>query len=201
MRGCNPITKEQVGLILSALSVGRMGLRNRALFVFGCNTGFRISEILSVKRADLIDSNGQLCDAVTVSRNNMKGKNASRNICLNKTAREHLRLWLSEQAARGYMSGKQYVFCRNGGKQMDRVTAWRILKRAFRVAGMPAKGYATHSMRKTFAKEVYSHFEGKKDALRITSKAMGHKRIDSTDAYLSFMFDDITEVVKNMEIG
>ena len=60
---------------------------------------------------------------------------------------------------------------------------------------------ATHSMRKTFANKVYQHLCQRRaageaiDPFRLTSKALGHRNINSTDQYLSFLEADIDHAI------
>jgi integrase len=50
----------------------------------------------------------------------------------------------------------------------------------------------THSMRKTFASKVYEQLNGR---LERVQKALGHKNINSTVAYLSFREEDIDAAI------
>jgi integrase len=198
MRGCRAFTGGEVGRVKGAFS-GKYEFRDRALFFFGCTTGFRISEILSVTRGDLIDRDGSLFESVTVKKANMKGKLYSRTIYVNRKAREHISAWLDMQAHMGYMMSGQHVFMRHGGGRMDRKYAWKILKAAYRKAGLPSKGYGTHSMRKTFADRIFDKFPGK-DALMKAQIALGHRRIDSTISYIAFKTDDVPDAILGLEI-
>ncbi len=197
MKGCRPVNKEEFIRIVNSFH-GNFAVRNKALFVFGCFTGYRISEILSIHRGDVIGQDGKIVESVTVQKKYMKGKLNSRTVFLNDTVKKYLSPWLKEQERKGYLRIECPLFCSSGGRKMDRVTAWRILKNAFCLAGVYGK-VATHTMRKTFANGIYFFYEGKKDALRIVSKALGHKSIDSTDRYLTFIEEDITRAISGME--
>ena len=56
-------------------------------------------------------------------------------------------------------------------------------------------------MRKTFANHVYRHLSRRRaagealDPFRLTSKAQGHRNLNSTDAYLSFLGADIEQAI------
>ncbi len=56
-------------------------------------------------------------------------------------------------------------------------------------------------MRKTFAAKVYQRLSQRRaagepvDPFRLTSKALGHKNLNSTDAYLSFLEEDIDDAI------
>jgi integrase len=48
MPGCRPLTDDEVDLVLQSFG-GRYALRDRALFCLGIYTGFRITELLSLR--------------------------------------------------------------------------------------------------------------------------------------------------------
>jgi Phage integrase family len=70
MRGCRPLTDDEVTLISKSFS-GTYGKRNKALFLLGVRTGFRISEMLSLRVGDL-HQHGKIVDRVTVQRRHMQ---------------------------------------------------------------------------------------------------------------------------------
>lgn len=55
----------------------KTGLRDRTLFAVGLNTGFRISELLSLTVGDVVTKNGEITKFVSVRRANMKGGKAA----------------------------------------------------------------------------------------------------------------------------
>jgi hypothetical protein len=76
----------------------------------------------------------------------------------------------------------------------------RILQEVYATNGLTGK-VATHSMRKTFANNIYRHLSQRRaagdaiDPLRLTSKALGRRNINSTDQYLSFPEADIDQAI------
>jgi integrase len=69
--------------------------------------------------------------------------------------------------------------------------AYRILREATDKAKIAGK-VATHSMRKTFAERMYTKLD--KDLLKL-QKALGHRDVNSTIAYLSFNQQDIDDAI------
>lgn len=200
MRGSRPLNRQEY-YTASALLSGKMAMRNRAMFSLGVNAGFRVTEITSLKIGDLVERDGSIVDRVTVSRLNMKGKKNSRTIRLNNKAKAAIRPWLESLAKQNVVNKNDYVFRSiRGNYPVCRSQAWKILAHAYRVAGFKGK-LGTHAMRKTFANNVYDYFLGlvaageKIDAFRLTSKALGHSDIKSTDQYLSFRTEEIDRAV------
>lgn len=177
--------------------IGHIALkRDIALFVLGCKTGFRISELLSLTIADVVDK-----DSVTVRRCNMKGKQVSRTVPLHNEAKAILKEYIHETVEARYHSsvvssldlprvststyGSLKLF------PMSRMHAWRILKQAAYELGIKGK-ISTHSMRKTFAQGVYSRTN--KDIVA-TQKALGHKSLASTTHYLDVNRDTVDAAI------
>ena len=57
MKGCRPLDKNELSRLKTAFT-GRMAVRNKALFFLGVNTGFRISELLSLRLRDVLTPQG-----------------------------------------------------------------------------------------------------------------------------------------------
>jgi site-specific recombinase XerD len=64
MKGCRPLTDNEVQVISRSFG-GTFGKRNKALFVVGYRTGFRISELLSLRVGD-VQQHGKVVDQVAV---------------------------------------------------------------------------------------------------------------------------------------
>jgi integrase len=71
MKGSRPLSDEEVALVAKSFG-GVYAKRNRAMFLVGIRTGFRISEILSLRVGD-VQQHGKILGAITVQRRHMKG--------------------------------------------------------------------------------------------------------------------------------
>ena len=125
MKGCRPLTDEEVDRISDGFS-GRYAKRDRALFLLGVKTGFRISEMLSLEIRDVSPGIGGAGRArerktdptlpgleavaetilrlgpagapgrITVRRRHMKGRIESRTVVLHPAAKAALEDWIAE---------------------------------------------------------------------------------------------------------
>jgi site-specific recombinase XerD len=199
MKGCIPLSDEEVKEIANSFS-GAYVYRERAWFILGCKTGFRVSEILSLKLQDVCQS-GKITNQVTVQKRHMKKKTESRTVALHPLAKEALKKWINQ--LKSFTEGEKDVYLfrsQKGNKPISRTHAWRVLKRAIKANEISGKT-GTHSMRKTFAQNVHKHFLGELakgkpvDPLRMTGKALGHRNINNTDKYLSFLESDIENAI------
>ena len=191
MKGCSPLTDAEIADILTSFG-GQYAARDRALFILGTKSGFRISELLSLQIGDVIQS-GKMVDRVTVRRARMKKKIEGRTVLLHPDAKTALSEWLEKLRVMGYMAVGDYVFqSRKGGNQpISKVQAWRIIRGVAAAAGVNGK-VGTHSMRKTFANAVYEKLD--RDLVR-TQRALGHRNVNSTVSYLSFREEDIDQAI------
>lgn len=188
----SPLTRKQYRETLKSFS-GRYANRDRCLFILGIRTGFRISELLSI-RVGSVFQHGRLVERVTVERRNMKSGEEARAVALHPEAREALATWLEEL---GTEDPGRFLF---QSRQRPRHPisygqARRVLQDAFRVAGL-AGIYATHSMRKTFAEWSHKAFGG--DLLK-TQRALGHASIQSTIHYLQADREEIDAAIVGIE--
>lgn len=183
MAGCRPLSDNEVTLVLNQL----VRDRDRALFVLGLKTGFRITELLSVKVSDVFQ-NGHVSDYLRIERRNMKG--SSRVVVLNDLAKREL----SDYIKKSGLENNNFLFKSRVGENraISRFQAWSILKMAFAFAGLSGH-LATHSMRKSFAKKVHKALG---NDLFMTQKALGHKSIMSTIAYLPVDQEALDNAVK-----
>lgn len=186
MKGCIPLTAFQVQAVSAALP-----LRDRALFLTGIFTGFRISELLSLRICD-VWTGESVRDTLSVRARSMKGNAPTRCIALHASAKAAIGAYLSEL---GVTDIQRALFpSRKGGKPLGRKAAWRILHSALVKAGVQGTEgqLGTHVMRKTFAGRMYDKLG--KDLVK-TQRALGHKSIQSTAQYLSFNESEITAAV------
>lgn len=188
MKGARPLTDAEVKTITAQLSV-----RDRALFLLGVRSGFRVSELLSVRLQDVLDAAGAVLTRVYVERRNMKGRTSGRAVVLHPEARAAIAAWVEELREAGVLQAAAPLFVSRKGEahSIGRVQAWRVLRAAYATAGISGK-LGTHAMRKTFAGRVYELLGH--DLVK-TQRALGHASINSTVAYLSFAESDIDAAI------
>jgi integrase/recombinase XerD len=147
------------------------GIRERAILELMYATGLRVSEIASLKQADLNLEVGFL---------KCKGKGSKERIVpFGKTAEHFLSKYLEE--ARAKLLGKgdsPYLFLRQGGKRLSRQSIWKIMKKVVSKAGITKK-VSPHTLRHSFATHL---LEGGAD-LRSVQEMLGHASITTTQIY------------------
>lgn len=192
MKGCRPLNRQERKAVMAHADI-----RERALFGLGVATGFRISELLSLTIGDVVDKRGKALPYVTVKAKNTKTKEG-RTVPLNSDARKAVEAQAKRLLDEGATRETALFLSRKGRglAAIGRVQAWRMLKALFDLADVLGN-VATHSMRKSFAAEVYRLLNGR---LEKVQAALGHRSITSTVAYLSFNMAEVEQAIAGIEI-
>lgn len=114
--------------------------RNYILFIIGINTGLRISDILQLKKEDLLKTHLKIREKKTRKEKRLR---------IPPSIRKELIEYSKE------LEDGEYVFrSRQGGNSpIDRSTAYRILREAADYVSLDEVG--THTLRKTFGYHFY----------------------------------------------
>lgn len=169
----------------------KLPLKYQALCAIGVTTGCRITEILKLRRFDLLTREGNLKDRIRFLKLKTKsGRIMHRTIAIPEAYRPYIMRHLLHEEEKGYDRPDDIVFRGHRGIPLSRVTAYHIFREKL------GEGYGTHWMRKTFAKEMFEFFlrQNTKDpmrALELTRSALGHARLDTTVRYLGITEESI----------
>ena len=149
------------------------GLRDRALIELLYATGMRVSELLSLRPADVnLEASYLTCS----------GKGSKQRIVpIGDEAAEWVKRYLRE--GRSALLGKRtsprlFVNAKGGGPGLTRVGFWKILKSYARQAGL-TKTLSPHMLRHSFA----THLLERGADLRAIQMMLGHADLSTTQIY------------------
>ena len=197
MKGTRPLDNDEIRRV-SAAFTGIFATRNRGLFMLGVSTGGRISELLSLRVADVYQNDKPVTDLL-FDKSIVKGKELSRAVPVNVDGRlaiAELVNWHRDRC--GDLDANRPLFpSRNkkGQQQMSRRTAHDVLKNAFEAAGLNGH-LATHSLRKSFAQRLYD----RTGDIFAVQEMLGHKSVATTQKYLGVNYANIKEAVEAMAV-
>jgi site-specific recombinase XerC len=137
MAGCRALTDAEVQLVSRSFG-GRYAARDRALFLVGVWTGYRISELLSLQIGD-VWQHGQVLDVISVARRHMKGKTTGRSIGLHREAQAAVAAWLHAMAEPKTPDTALFRSREGVNRPLGRVQAWQILHDAFVTNQLPGR--------------------------------------------------------------
>jgi len=194
--GCRPLSSDECASIIEHLC-GRYRTRDRALFLLGIKSGFRISELLAIKVSDVWIGD-EIRDSVTVAKAWMKGRKNSRTMPINSAAAEAIRLWLRASGMDHSYFKDWPLFASQGRKKaISSRQAFSILLQAAEEAGIDTTRVGTHSLRKSFASAVWDHPAVNKDMAKM-AKLLGHSNFSNTLRYLEFMDGSLDTAVMSI---
>ena len=207
MTGMRAFSDSEIRAMRGGLAVRPSGNRDQALFVLGIDTGFRISELLSIRIRDLV-MHGDVVDELVIERRNMKGKLEGRKAELFDETKDALRPWLLDLGKRGYRRPIDFVFQdRTASNRAIRPgAAWRIIKTT--AAGLRIPGpIGTHSLRKTYALKIYEYCKRRQaagvplDPVAVVQDALGHSERKTTERYLELRTRNIRPLIRSAITG
>lgn len=164
------------------------GKRNEMLFVLGINSALRISDLLSLAVSDVLDENGKVKEAVSLSEQKT-GKN--KLFPLNDAAKKVIAEYVEE--ARPDREAALFP-SRKGDKAISRIQAWEILKNAAEEVGIPNVG--THTLRKTFGYHIYMRTNN----LGLVQKLLNHRSSGETLKYIGIDQSEMDEAYLSLNL-
>ncbi len=183
-KGCKALTDEEVNKLLEGMT-GRHALRDRALFTLGVFSGFRVSELLSVRVQDIC-RDGRIVDSLTVRRESMKGKWEARTMPIHRTAKEALERYIRvEKLDHPFHARTALFFAQGKTTAMSAAHAWEVIQAAAERMGVSTERLGTHSMRKTFASRMWTNPRISGDLCKM-QRLLGHVNVNNTVRYVEF---------------
>lgn len=151
------------------------------LVIFGINSGLRISDILKLKHEDLENDSISLIESKT---------NKKRIIKLNENIKKAYGLLLERNS-----NSKGYVFTSNQDTVFSTQYVNRTLKTIF---GTKNLAISTHSLRKTFGRQVWSNNNETDKALLYLSELFNHSSPAITKRYLGIRQEELDDIYMNL---
>ena len=169
--------------------------RNALLFRVGLNTILRIQDILDLKVNNIFHDDGRfrlylsLFERKTRKNKSRQMKNIKLNSLLRKELKEYVEFF--------ELTSEDYIFFSllDPDKNLDRVQAWRILKRAADKVGI--ENFGTHSMRKTLAWTIYKQTKD----ISLVMIMLNHNSPKTTLRYLGITQESIDKTYEEFAIG
>ena len=147
--------------------------RNRLIFVFGINTGLRVSDILALNVEDVLGKES----VVIRERKTGKYKKFPLNMKLQQLLKEYL---VEKKVGEPLFVGKKH-------KRLDRSQVYRFLNHACRSVGINDILVGTNTMRKTFGYHHYKQFND----VALLQNILNHSSPSITLRYIGISQEEI----------
>lgn len=159
------------------------GIRDRAMLELLYATGIRVSELISLKVADMnLSMEYVVCHE----------KSKDRIIPFGSSAKKALEIYLEK--TREQMVGKaesEYLFVNCSGKPMSRQGFWKLIKYYAEKVGIE-KEITPHTFRHSFA----AHLLENGADIQSVQKMMGHADVSTTQMYVEMQSGNVRDVYK-----
>lgn len=162
------LTEDEINRLLAAPDVSTDdGIRDRAILELMYATGFRVSEVVSLKQSDVdLQAGLVVCHG--------KGSK-ERCVPLGKSAIHWLQQYMAVRAAYGKQHAVPMFLHR--GKAFDRHVIWSMIKRCSQSVGI--NNVSPHTLRHSFATHLLQHGADS----RSVQALLGHSDISTTQIY------------------
>lgn len=158
----------------------RTNARNHMLFVFGIYSTLRISDILPIKKKDVLGERLLLVEKKTLKK---------KEILISPKLRRELKPFIAD------LDDEDFLFKSRKGvnKPISRTTAYRVIRAAGEECGLSRIG--THSMRKTFG----YHFYERTKNIALLQELYSHSSEEVTKRYIGINQDIMDKAIRNFD--
>lgn len=177
--------KKQVEAVENYLE--KQNKRNRLIWVFGINSGLRVSDILGLNVEDVENK------SYVEVKEKKTGK--YKRFPLNKKLRDLIKEYLVEREKVYSITDDNPLFVGKKHKRLDRSQVYRFLNHACQQLGINAN-IGTHTMRKTFGYFFYKKFND----VALLQKILNHSSPAITLRYIGIAQEEIDYSYNNFEL-
>lgn len=157
--------------------------RDRCILTLFLNCGMRLSELVSINLADVIQNNSTL---------RIWGKgNKERIVYLNQACLDAIGQYLAVRPKDG-VKDRNALFLSNRGTRISPKTVQALVKKYLGKIGLSGPGYSVHKLRHTAATLMYRY--GHVD-VRVLQDILGHANLGTTEIYTHTSSTQIEEAM------
>ena len=162
-------------------------IRNRLIFVFGINSGLRVSDILGLNIKDVKNK------SYVEIKEKKTGK--YKRFPLNKKLQRLINEYLPFREKQYSIDEEEALFIGKKHKRLDRSQVYRFLNKACKDLGININ-VGTHSMRKSFGFHFYKQYND----VALLQKILNHSAPIITLRYIGIEQDEIDTSYKGFEL-
>ncbi len=168
--------------------LAKHSLRNQLIFVFTCNSGLRISDVLKLNVEDV--KNKQYVEIIEKKTGKYK------RFPLNEKLKGLIKKYLLYERSRTYsITDNEPLFVGKKHCRLDRSQVYRFINDACKKVGLQGN-YGTHSGRKSFGYHHYKKFHD----VALLQKIFNHSSPSITMRYIGIAQEELDESYKNFEL-
>lgn len=166
----------------------QQNLRDYCLFVLGINSGLRISDLLKLQVADVIEK-GKIKDRIRLRE---KKTNKFKDFPISEKTKQAIKEYLK---ARKYKENEPLFISRKNKGFLLRQQAYKIINNVAKSIGIKEK-IGTHTLRKTFGYHAYNNGYD----ITLIQKLFNHSSPSVTLRYIGITQEELDDVYLSLDL-
>lgn len=176
----------------------QIACRNKMLFLIGVNVGLRASDLMQLRWSYFYKNDMTFKDFYVLQPKKTKKTGKFVKIFFNQTVKKAIENYVSDYPIED-LNG--YLFkSRKGDNPITERGLWKIIVDVAEDAGID-KNVGSHSLRKTWARNIYDNAEDKSGALVMLQECLRHSDSLTTLRYISIMDEEKKDMYESIELG
>lgn len=172
--------------------------RNKMLFLIGINVGLRASDLMQLKWSYFYKENMTFKDFYVLQPKKTKKTGKFVKIYFNQTVKKAIENYANIYPIEN-LDGFMFK-SRKGNNPITERGLWKIIVDVADDAGID-KNVGSHSLRKTWARNIYDNASDKKEALVMLQECLRHSDSLTTLRYISIMDEEKKDMYQSIELG
>jgi integrase len=176
----------------------QIACRNKMLFLISVNVGLRASDLVQLRWSYFYKEDMTFKESYTLQPKKQKRTGKFVKIFFNKTVKRAIESYVSEYPIEDL---DNYLFkSRKGNNPITERGLWKIIVDVSTDAGIE-KNVGSHSLRKTWARNIYDNAEDKSEALVMLQECLRHSDSLTTLRYIAIMDEEKKDMYQSIELG
>ena len=176
----------------------QIACRNKMLFLVGVNVGLRASDLMQLRWSYFYKNDMTFKDFYVLQPKKTRKTGKFVKIFFNQTVKKAIENYVSDYPI-GDLNG--YLFkSRKGDNPITERGLWKIIVDVAADASID-KNVGSHSLRKTWARNIYDNAEDKSEALVMLQECLRHSDSLTTLRYIAIMDEEKKDMYESIELG
>lgn len=172
--------------------------RNKMMFLIGVNVGLRASDLMQLRWSYFYKNDMTFKDFYVLQPKKTRKTGKFVKIFFNQTVKKAVENYVSDYPIDDL---NDYLFkSRKGNNPISERGLWKIIVDAADDANIE-KNVGSHSLRKTWARNIYDNAKDKREALVMLQECLRHSDSLTTLRYISIMDEEKRDMYESIELG
>ena len=172
--------------------------RNKMLFLIAINIGLRASDLVQLRWSYFYKDDMTFKESYTLQPKKTQKTGKFVKIFFNQTVKKAIENYVDEYPIENL---NDYLFkSRKGDNPITEKGLWKIIVDVAADAGVE-KNVGSHSLRKTWARNIYDNAEDKSGALVMLQECLRHSDSLTTLRYIAIMDEEKKDMYESIELG